>query len=188
MYTFCIGGRPISKSKVVRAGQALVSIGSSGVVFAPSDSPRLHPEGVVHTFAHSVPSVWYVMGVTLAAGMSLRWVRDELGQRLIGGGAKIDFWHQLTADVLGIRASRLVADEGPGFGAALLAGVGSGLFGDVVEVVEQSVAEKDAVDPDADATRDYDEGFRFYRSLYPALQSSFRAAAERADQGQAPSD
>src|SRR5690606_10289277 len=54
---------------VVKPGQALVSIGSSGVVFVASRQPQLHPDGIVHTFVHSVPDTWYVMGVTLAAGL-----------------------------------------------------------------------------------------------------------------------
>ncbi|HEY8417149.1 MAG TPA: xylulokinase [Limnochordales bacterium] len=252
---------------VVRPGQALVSIGSSGVVFVPTAEPQLHPDGIVHTFVHSVPATWYVMGVTLAAGLSLRWLRDELGHmeqlsaslagmsayellsaqaqqappgasglyflpyltgertphadanargvwfglsashkrahlirsvfegityslrdaldairamgvdvdevRLVGGGAKSAFWHQLTADILNVRVARMQMDEGPGFGALLLAGVGSGVYRDIFEATERTVRLRDAAEPDAAAAQDYHERFRFYRSLYPALKQSF---------------
>jgi xylulokinase len=63
-------------------GQALVSIGTSGVVLAFSATPQVDRSGPVpraHTFNHAVPSAWYLMGVTQGAGLSLRWVRDQLG-------------------------------------------------------------------------------------------------------------
>src|SRR5690606_29822385 len=63
---------------IVREGRFLSSIGSSGVVVGHTDSPTLDAGGRVHTFNHSVPGRWYVMGVTLAAGLSFRWVRDHL--------------------------------------------------------------------------------------------------------------
>ncbi len=67
---------------VVRSGLALVSIGTSGVVLAHTDSPQVdtsNPVPRVHTFNHAVPGAWYLMGVTQGAGLSLRWLRDNLG-------------------------------------------------------------------------------------------------------------
>ena len=67
---------------VVRAGLALVSIGTSGVVLAHTDAPQVDRSGPVprvHTFNHAVPHTWYLMGVTQGAGLSLRWVRDNIG-------------------------------------------------------------------------------------------------------------
>ena len=64
---------------VVRPGTVSVTIGSSGVVFATTDSPVLDPQGRLHTFYHAVPGRWYVMGVPHAAGLSLRWFRDRFG-------------------------------------------------------------------------------------------------------------
>jgi xylulokinase len=63
---------------VVRRGLVSSTIGSSGVVFAHSDTPALDPGGRVHTFCHAVPGAWHVMGVTQGAGLSLRWFRDEV--------------------------------------------------------------------------------------------------------------
>jgi len=65
---------------VVREGRVLASIGTSGVVFAHSDSVRVEPKMRVHTFCHSVPRSWYVMGVMLMAGGAFRWYRDTFGQ------------------------------------------------------------------------------------------------------------
>ena len=60
----------------VRPGVVSVTIGTSGVVFAATDVPALDRSGRVHTFCHAVPGRWHVMGVTQAAGLSLRWLRD----------------------------------------------------------------------------------------------------------------
>jgi xylulokinase len=64
---------------IVRPGDVSATIGTSGVVFAASDSPVTDPRGRLHTFCHAIPGRWHVMGVTQAAGLSLRWCRDNLG-------------------------------------------------------------------------------------------------------------
>lgn len=64
---------------IVRAGAVSATIGTSGVVFAATDRPALDPRGRIHTFCHAIPGRWHVMGVTQAAGLSLRWFRDRFG-------------------------------------------------------------------------------------------------------------
>jgi xylulokinase len=64
---------------IVRPGTVSATIGTSGVVFAATDSPALDLLGRLHTFCHAVPQRWHVMGVTQAAGLSLRWFRDRFG-------------------------------------------------------------------------------------------------------------
>lgn len=61
---------------IVRPGDVSATIGTSGVVFAATDQPFLDPRGRLHTFCHAIPERWHVMGVTQAAGLSLRWFRD----------------------------------------------------------------------------------------------------------------
>ncbi len=63
---------------IVRAGAVSATIGTSGVVFAATDTPAMDAQGRVHTFCHAVPGRWHVMGVTQAAGLSFRWLRDLL--------------------------------------------------------------------------------------------------------------
>lgn len=63
---------------IVRAGAVSATIGTSGVVFAATDTPAMDPRGRVHTFCHALPGRWHVMGVTQAAGLSFRWLRDLL--------------------------------------------------------------------------------------------------------------
>jgi xylulokinase len=64
---------------IVASGSASATIGTSGVVFAATDRPALDPKGRLHTFCHAIPGRWHVMGVTQAAGLSLRWFRDQFG-------------------------------------------------------------------------------------------------------------
>ncbi len=67
---------------IARAGAVSATIGTSGVVFAATDRPALDPLGRLHTFCHAIPGRWHVMGVTQAAGLSLRWLRDRFGVAL----------------------------------------------------------------------------------------------------------
>jgi xylulokinase len=64
---------------VVTPGAVSATIGTSGVVLAATNLPALDPEGRIHTFCHGVADRWIVMGVTQAAGLSLRWFRDQFG-------------------------------------------------------------------------------------------------------------
>lgn len=77
---------------IVRAGAVSATIGTSGVVFAATDNPAMDPKGRVHTFCHAVPGRWHVMGVTQAAGQSLRWMRE-----LFRNGSNLDY-DQLTRE------------------------------------------------------------------------------------------
>src|ERR1017187_5195658 len=64
---------------IVSPGAVHATIGTSGVVFAATDRPALDPQGRLHTFCHAIPGRWQLMGVTQAAGLSLRWFRDRFG-------------------------------------------------------------------------------------------------------------
>ncbi|HBG64960.1 MAG TPA: xylulokinase [Treponema sp.] len=61
----------------VEDGIAFTTIGTSGVVFAHTSKLSIDPKGRVHTFCCAVPGAWHVMGVTQAAGLSLKWFRDN---------------------------------------------------------------------------------------------------------------
>jgi len=67
---------------VVSPRTVSATIGTSGVVLGATDAPALDPGGRLHTFCHAVPGRWMVMGVTQAAGLSLRWFRDQFGARV----------------------------------------------------------------------------------------------------------
>jgi xylulokinase len=65
---------------IVEPGIISSTVGTSGVVFAFADKPVVDPKLRVHTFCHTVPDKWHVMGVLLSAGGSLRWYRDTFGE------------------------------------------------------------------------------------------------------------
>jgi xylulokinase len=259
---------------IVAPGQALVSIGTSGVVLAFSPTPQVDRSGPiprVHTFNHAAPGAWYLMAVTQGAGLSLRWARDQLAQseaaeaqaigrdvydvmaeaaaqvppgsegllflpylqgertpildaearggwlgltarhtrahlfravlegvafslrqgldvlreagvgvselRVTGGGARSPVWRQILADIFEQPLVPLRAEEGPAFGAALLAGVATGVYPSVQAACTQVVAVGDAVQPDATNAPRYRELYRLYQGLYPALRETMHALA-----------
>ena len=63
---------------ILTPGSVSATIGTSGVVFAATATPTRDPLGRLHTFCHAMPGRWHVMGVTQAAGLSLRWLRDTI--------------------------------------------------------------------------------------------------------------
>src|SRR6266403_2067424 len=84
------------KVSVTGAEATGLSVGTSGVVFAATDRPALDSRGRLHAFCHAVPERWHVMGVTQAAGLSLRWFRDQFACVPAADGR--DPYEQLTAE------------------------------------------------------------------------------------------
>ncbi len=80
---------------ITKPGTTSVTIGTSGVVFAVTNEPFLDPKGRIHTLCHAIPGRWHNTGVTLAAGLSLKWFRETFGDdksydELVDEAAKID--------------------------------------------------------------------------------------------------
>jgi xylulokinase len=241
---------------VLEPGTTAVTIGTSGVVFAPLREFAPEPAGRLHVFCHAVPGRWHAMGVMLSAAGSLRWFRDALAPgesfdrltaeaaevppgadgvlflpyltgertphadpdaraaftglaashgrgvlvravlegvayglrdslellaglgeratsaRVSGGAARSELWLQIVASILGIPLERPRVEEGAAFGASLLAGVAGDAFANVSEAVEQTVQVRDTVEPDAEWSRIYVDGYERFRALYPALRSA----------------
>ena len=240
---------------VTRPGVVSATIGTSGVVFAATDRPAMDPQGRLHTFCHAAPNRWHLMGVTQAAGLSLRWLREQLGDRgesyekltaeaaqvpagaagvlwapylmgertphldpdvraalvgltashhrghivravmegvafslretltifdeldvpvssirLGGGGARSALWRQIQADVYGRPVQTVDVDEGAAFGAAILAGIGAGIWRDVDEAADSLVRTAVAANPDPESAALMNERYAAYRRLYPALR------------------
>jgi xylulokinase len=247
---------------ITRAGVVSATLGTSGVVFAATDRPSLDPKGRLHTFCHAIPDRWHVMGVTQAAGFSLRWFRDRFGAgaddgrdpyerlsaeaatvpagsegafwapylmgertphldpfaraafvglsaththahliravlegvayslkdtfsifdeihvpveriRLGGGGARSPLWQQIQADVYAHEVEILKAEEGAAYGAAILAGVGSGCWKSVDEASDAAVRVAKCVSADKETSAIMQRGYQTYRRIYPALHSIF---------------
>jgi xylulokinase len=81
---------------VTKPGTVSCTIGTSGVVFGVTETPRLDAKGRVHTMCHAIPGRWHNTGVTLAAGLSLKWFRQNFG-----GGKTYD---ELTREAASIAA------------------------------------------------------------------------------------
>lgn len=85
---------------IVRSGGVSATIGTSGVVFAFAERPIRDARGRLQTFCHAVPGAWHVMGVTQAAGLSLRWFRDNFGapESAVGRWAGVDPYELLATE------------------------------------------------------------------------------------------
>ncbi len=245
----------------VEPGIVALTLGTSGVVFATTESALVEPEGRLHAFCHALPDRWHFMGVMLSAAGSLQWYRDTLAPgvdfntlvggaediqpgseglfflpyltgertpypdplargawvgltvrhtqphmtravlegvafgikdsftliqqaglgaisqvRIAGGGAKSPLWRQIMADVLGVELVTVNTTEGAAFGAALLAGVGAGLYPDGAAACNATIHITGSTTPGANAER-YPAWYERYRALYPALAEQFRAIA-----------
>ena len=253
---------------IAQEGIVSVTLGTSGVVFASSDSYRLEPNGLLHAFCHAVPNKWHLMGVMLSAAGSFRWFRDALGEqekrnaesakrdayeiltqeaaradagcegliflpyltgertpypdphargaffgitlrhrkehfvravlegvayglrdslelmralglnisqvRASGGGARSELWRQILADVFNSEIALVNITEGAAFGAALLAGVGAGVYANVEDACARTIHVTDSV-TQGENVQVYDDFYQVYRGLYPALKDSFKA-------------
>jgi len=247
---------------VVEDGLISSSIGSSGVLFANTASFEPDPSGRLHAFCHAVPGAYHLLGVTLAAGASLRWWRAVLDSpdgygslsdlaatappgaegliflpyltgersphldpfargsffgltarhtrahltralmegvvfsladslaimvdlglsikqiRVIGGGAKSPLWRQILADMLASRVMFAAGEGGPALGAAIIAGVGVGVYPSIPEATDRLISMRGEMNPEATAAAVYRRYHPLYDSLYPALRDRFAALAE----------
>ena len=85
---------------IVKAGLINAALGTSGVIFAPSDAMALDPAGRVQTMCHAVPGKWCVFGCMLSAAGSFQWFREQLGEieTLAAKKQKLDVYDLLTAE------------------------------------------------------------------------------------------
>ncbi len=95
----------------------------------------------------------------------------------MGGGARSLRWRQILADVFGTELVTVNVTDSTAYGAALLAGVGTGLYASVPEACAATVKIVEHVDPIAENQAMYNEYYPVYRSLYRALKPAFDAVA-----------
>jgi len=91
--------------------------------------------------------------------------------RVSGGGARSDLWLAIIASVLELPLERVAVDEGAAFGAALLGGVGAGVWGDVEAAIAATVRTSERIEPVAEWVEVYRAGHERFRALYPALRA-----------------
>ena len=93
--------------------------------------------------------------------------------RICGGGAKSPLWRQIIAAVMNVKLEIIESEEGPGYGAAILAAVGCGTFESVERACEKLVKVVDTVEPDPELVQKYEEKYQKFKQLYPIMKNWF---------------
>lgn len=93
--------------------------------------------------------------------------------RICGGGAKSPLWRQIIAAVMNVKLEIIESEEGPGYGAAILAAVGCGTFESVESACEKLVKVIDTVEPDPVLVQKYEEKYQKFKQLYPIMKNWF---------------
>ena len=169
-----------------------VEAGSNGLVYLPylmgERTPHLDPDcrGVFfglsakHTKKEVLRSVMEGVVYSLKDCME---IIKELGVdvseiRASGGGGKSPLWRQMQADVFNSEICTINASEGPAFGVAILAGVGSGVYKSVPEACEATIQVKTRQPADQAVTIRYNEYYKLYKSLYRSLKQDYKTLAK----------
>ncbi|MAX24708.1 MAG: xylulokinase [Phycisphaeraceae bacterium] len=97
--------------------------------------------------------------------------------RLSGGGARSDFWRQLQADIYNTPVVTINTQEGPAYGVALLAGVGTGVWSSVKQACQQAISETEKRKPNRKTAKLYQQYHKQYRNLYAALEPMYEQIA-----------
>jgi len=117
-------------------------------------------------------------GVTFALRDSLEVARSlgiKIDRTMIcGGGAKSPLWKRLVANILNVEVEVPVSEEGPGFGAAILAAVGCGEYESVEKAAKSIIKIKEKIKPEADLVVKYEEKYQKFKRIYPALKDVFK--------------
>lgn len=170
---------------------AAVAAGSEGLFFLPylagERTPHADPLArgafvgltLKHGRGHLARSV--MEGVTYAMRDSLAIIK-EMGVpvkqiRASGGGSKSPLWRQMQADVFGQDVVTINAEQGPGYGVALLAAVGAGAFKNIEEACNATIRVVSRTPFDKKTAKLYDAGFPLYQQIYRSLKADFRAIA-----------
>lgn len=161
-----------------------VPAGSNGLLFLPylmgERTPHLDAQArgmwfgltAAHTRAHLIRAI--LEGVAFSLRDSLEIFKElEIPVKQIrasGGGSRSFFWRQIQADIYGKEVVTLRESEGSAFGAALLAGVGGGIYSSVEESAREGLQVRECLLPIEENARLYDRQYEVYRQLYPAVK------------------
>ena len=171
-----------------------IAPGSEGLIFLPyltgERTPLLDPNARGSFFGltarHDIPHMTRAVmeGVIFSLRDSLEIMRD-LGVpveevRATGGGARSALWRELQADIYGAPIRRTVSEEGPAYGASLLAGVAANIYGNVREASSLVTLREEVTEPNSERASAYEEYYGVYRSLYPATREAMSRLTELA--------
>jgi len=159
-----------------------VPAGAAGVTFLPYLQGERTPHrdaairgaflglSLAHTRAHLTRAVLEGVGFALRDSLS---ILQALGLSpaalmLTGGGARSPFIRRLLADIFGVPVTTVNREEGPAYGAALLAAVGAGAVPDLGVAVARTLTRAPLLHPDPRAQADYERLYARFRACYPA--------------------
>ncbi|WP_129597728.1 xylulokinase [Anaerophilus nitritogenes] len=91
-----------------------------------------------------------------------------------GGGAKSRLWCEIIADILNVTVNKLNTNEGPAYGAAILASVGFGMFDTVEDACSKLLKITESIYPSKDKSKLYDKKYEKFRKIYPATKELFK--------------
>jgi xylulokinase len=164
-----------------------ISAGCQGLLWTPylmgERTPHLDPDArgalvgltAVHTRAHVIRAILEGVAFSLRDTFTL-FSEMKVGVnkiRLGGGGARSPLWRQIQADVYGHDVEIVEAEEGAAYGAAILAGVGAGIWKSVDEACAAVVRVANTVKVQPDAATVMNANYAAYRRVYPATKSIF---------------
>ena len=93
--------------------------------------------------------------------------------KICGGGAKSILWKKIIANVLNVKVDVPETEEGPGYGAAILAAVACGEYASVEEAAQKLLKVVDTVEPDAELAAKYEERYAQFKQIYPTVKELF---------------
>jgi xylulokinase len=127
-----------------------------------------------HNREHLIRAV--LEGITFAMRDSLEILKEQGVEitevRATGGGAKSAFWKQLQADIYGCEIATISSDQGPAFGAAIMAGVGTGVYSSIPEACDSIISVVERTEPNQAQVNEYNDYYNVYRGLYPQIQDA----------------
>jgi xylulokinase len=177
---------PYTYDEMIREAAA-VPPGAEGAVFLPYIAGERTPHmdsmarGVLfgltvrHTRAHLIRAVMEGAVFALRDCLELFKELEVSPKNLIagGGGARSQLWRQIQADILDLPLITAETPEKSATGAAMLAGIGVGLFASFEEACQRAVVLGEEIPPIPEHTHRYEEYYHLYRSLYPSLKDRF---------------
>ena len=167
-------------------------LGDNPVTFLPylmgERTPHLDPDcrgvffglSAIHTRKHLLRAVMEGVAYSLC---DCNEILQEMGVKVdcmkaCGGGGKSPVWRQMLADLYNCSVERVVQDEGPALGVAILAGVACGLYESVEKACDQLITRRDSTEPKAEDVAVYEKYHRLYQKLYTSLKNDYKELAE----------
>ena len=163
----------------------IVKLGENNVFFLPylmgERSPHNDPNARAAFIGMSMDTTRTEMTQAVLEGVAFA-LRDSLEAaksmgikidraKICGGGAKSELWRKIIANVLNIEIDVPQIEEGPSYGAAVLAAVGCGEYNTVDEAVKAMTGTADTVIPDREIASKYDEKYNIFRNIYPLIKN-----------------